>query len=171
MISNILSSLSDASLISETRSWETDRVFAEQKSRQTAWRVAGASMGIAALSVAALAAVVPLKTVEPYVVRVDNSTGVVDVIRSLKGGDTTYNEAINKFFAQAYVRAREGYFRETSDVNYRTVGLLSGNVEQQRYFDFFTPKNSQSPLNVYGKYAKVNITIKSTSFIKPLTAP
>ncbi len=156
--------------LDETRSWETDRVHAEQKSRQIAWRVAGASMAIAALSVFAVAGLVPLKTVEPYVVRVDNTTGVVDVMRSLKGGDTTYNEAINKFFAQTYVRAREGYFREISDVNYKTVGLLSGNVEQQRYFDFFTPKNSQSPLNIYGKYAKVNITIKSTSFIKPNVA-
>ena len=57
-----------------------------------------------------------------------------------------------------------------ADVNYKAVGLLSGNTEQQRYFDYFTPKNPQSPLVVYGKYAKVNITIKSTSFIKPNVA-
>src|SRR3990167_6657253 len=146
--------------VSEVRSWETDRVHTEQKSRQLAWRVAGVSLLLACLCVGAVAALVPLKTVEPYVIRVDNSTGVIDVVHALKGGDTTYNEAVNKYFAQLYVRAREGYFREIADVNYRTVGLLSGNTEQQRYFDYFTPKNPQSPLVVYGKYAKVNITIK-----------
>jgi len=156
--------------VSEVRSWETDRVHAEQKSRQTAWRIAGVSLLLACLCVGAVAALVPFKTVEPYVIRVDNTTGVVDVVHALKGGDTTYNESVNKYFAQIYVRAREGYFREVADVNYRTVGLLSGNIEQQRYFDFFTPKNPQSPLVVYGKYAKVNITVKSTSFIKPNVA-
>jgi type IV secretion system protein VirB8 len=156
--------------VSEVRSWETDRVHTEQKSRQLAWRVAGVSLLLACLCVGAVAALVPLKTVEPYVIRVDNSTGVIDVVHALKGGDTTYNEAVNKYFAQLYVRAREGYFREIADVNYRTVGLLSGNTEQQRYFDYFTPKKPQSPLVVYGKYAKVNITVKSTSFIKPNVA-
>ena len=156
--------------LSEVQSWETDRVHMEQKSRQTAWRVAGVSLFLACLCVGAVAALVPLKTVEPFVVRVDNTTGVVDVVHTLKGGDTTYNESVNKYFAQIYVRAREGYFREMADVNYKAVGLLSGNTEQQRYFDYFTPKNPQSPLVVYGKYAKVNITIKSTSFIKPNVA-
>lgn len=156
--------------LSEVQSWETDRVHAEQKSRRTAWRIAGVSLALSCLAVSAVAVLVPLKTVEPYVIRVDNTTGVVDIVHSLKGGDTTYNESINKYFAQVYVRAREGYFRETADVSYRTVGLLSGHVEQQRYFDYFNPKNSQSPLVVYGKYAKVNITVKSTSFIKPNVA-
>mgnify|MGYP002661226495 CR=1 FL=1 len=156
--------------LSEVQSWETDRVHMEQKSRQTAWRVAGVSLFLACLCVGAVAALVPLKTVEPFVVRVDNTTGVVDVVHTLKGGDTTYNESVNKYFAQIYVRAREGYFREMADVNYKAVGLLSGNTEQQRYFDYFTPKNPQSPLVVYGKYAKVNITIKSASFIKPNVA-
>lgn len=152
------------------QSWETDRVHAEQKSRRTAWRITGVSLVLSCLAVSALAVLVPLKTVEPYVIRVDNTTGIVDIVHSLKGGDTTYNESINKYFAQVYVRAREGYFRETADVSYRTVGLLSGNTEQQRYFDFFNPKNSQSPLVVFGKYTKVNITVKSTSFIKPNVA-
>ena len=156
--------------LSEVQSWETDRVHMEQKSRQTAWRVAGVSLFLACLCVGAVAALVPLKTVEPFVVRVDNTTGVVDVVHTLKGGDTTYNESVNKYFAQIYVRAREGYFREMADVNYKAVGLLSGNTEQQRYFDYCTPKNPQSPLVVYGKYAKVNITIKSASFIKPNVA-
>jgi len=39
-------------------------------------------------------------------------------------------------------------------------------VEQQKYYDAFTPKNTQSPINVYGPYAKVKVRIKSTSFIK-----
>lgn len=156
--------------VSEVQSWETDKVFQEQASRKLAWRVAGATTIIAILAVGSLAALIPLKTVEPYVIRVDNTTGIVEVVNTLKGGNTNYDESVNKYFAQIYVRAREGYFRETADVSYQAVGLLSANLEQQRYFDFFNPKNPLSPLVVYGKYAKVNISIKSTSFIKPNVA-
>lgn len=45
--------------LSEVQSWETDRVHMEQKSRQTAWRVAGISLLLACLCVGAVAALVP----------------------------------------------------------------------------------------------------------------
>ena len=50
------------------------------------------------------------------------------------------------------------------------MGILSNGVEQQKYFAEFNPKNPQSPLNVYGAYAKVKIDIQSTSFINPNVA-
>jgi type IV secretory pathway component VirB8 len=31
---------------------------------------------------------------------VDNSTGVVDVVNSVKDGDTNYEESVNKYFTQ-----------------------------------------------------------------------
>ena len=37
------------------------------------------------LALVAVAGLTPMKTVEPFVIRVDNSTGVVDVVPVLKG--------------------------------------------------------------------------------------
>lgn len=156
--------------LAEARSWETDKVLSERKSRRTAWIVAAAATAVAFTEAVALGALVPLKQVEPYVIRVDNSTGIVDVVNALPDGKTNYEEAINKYFTQKYVKYREGYSRALAEDYYYNVGLMSGTVEQQRFFQFFTPKNPLSPLNVYGEHAKVHVTIKSTSFISPTVA-
>ena len=154
----------------EARTWETDKVQEIEKSRKIAWRVATASSTVAFASVMAVAMLTPLKTVEPYVIRVDNSTGIVDVVESLRDGETNYDEAINKYFTQWYVRYREGYSKELAEDYYSYVGILSSGPEQLKYYDFFNPKNKLSPLIVYGEYAKVKIRIKSTSLINPNVA-
>ncbi|MEY3201043.1 MAG: hypothetical protein RIR70_593 [Pseudomonadota bacterium] len=156
--------------LQEARSWETDKIEEIERSRKMAWRVAIASGGIAFVSVLALAALTPLKQVEPFVIRVDNSSGIVDVVAPLKDGKQNYDEAINKYFTQWYVRYREGYSKELAEDYYTTVGLMSAPQEQQKYYEWFNPKNPQSPLNLYSNYAKVKIHIKGTSFIKPTVA-
>lgn len=152
--------------LKEARSWETDRVRQSEKSRRIAWRIAALSATVALMSVIAVAMLAPLKSVEPFVIRVDNSTGIVDVVAGLADGQATYAEAINKYFAQSYVRYREGYSKELAEDYYHRTGLMSGSVEQQKYYQSFNPKNASSPLNIHGDYAKVRVRIKSTSFIR-----
>lgn len=151
----------------EARSWETDKVREIEKSKKIAWRVASASAVIAFVSVLSVAMLTPLKSVEPYVIRVDNSTGIVDVVKAMDGSKTNYDEAVNKYFTQWYVRYREGYSKDLAEIYYANVGIMSVGHEQQKYFAYFNPKNPLSPLNAYGAYAKVKIRVKSTSFIKP----
>lgn len=156
--------------MAEARTWETNRVKDLEKSEKRAWWVAGAFGVIGAAAVVAVSALAPLKEVEPFVIRVDNSTGIVDIVQSLKNGQTLYDEEVNRYFTQWYVRYREGYSKELSEDYYRSVGLMSNTAEQQKYYEWFQPKNPLSPLNVFGPYAKVKIEIKGTSFIKPNVA-
>lgn len=153
--------------LEEARSWETHRVLESDRSKRTAWRVAFAACVVATVSVFGISIMGPLKKVEPYVIRVDNNTGVVDIVSALKDQKTNYDEAMNKFFVQRYVRYRESYSHQLASEYYTNVGLMSGNAEQQRYFAYFNPKNAESPINVYQNFATVKVTIKSTSFIKP----
>lgn len=152
--------------LAEARSWETDKIKELKSSKKTAWRVATGACVVAVLSVGAVFALTPLKETEPYVVKVDNSTGIVEVVSALKDTKLTYDESLNKYFTQWYVRYREGYTRELAPDYYVNVGYLSSTNEQRRYYDWFTPKNPLSPLKQYGDKAKVRITIKGTSFIK-----
>ena len=156
--------------LKEARSWETDRVIQTEKSRKVAWRIAVISAAVALVSVLAVVMLTPLKSVEPFVIRVDNSTGIVDTVSGLDEARENYTEAINKYFTQWYVRYREGYSKELAESYYHNTGLMSVSGEQQRYHQFFNPKNASSPLNVYGDHARVNIRIKSTSFINPNVA-
>lgn len=155
---------------SEAKSWESNRVSQLERSTRTAWWVAIAGGVIGLASVIAVAGLTPLKQTELRVIRVDNATGIVDVVNALKDGKENYEEAVNKYFIQWYVRYREGYAKDLAEEYYYATGLMSGSIEQQRYFDGFNPKNPRSPINVFGQYAKVKIAIKSTSFISPTVA-
>ncbi len=153
--------------LAETQSWETDRFEQNEKSKRLAWRLAGASWVLTFVAVTGLAIMGPMTRVVPYVIRTDQSTGVVDIVSALTDQKTNYDEAMNKFMVQRYVRYREGYSNKLASEFYNNVGLMSSTQEQQRYFAWFNPKNPMSPLNVYQAFANVKITMKSTSFIKP----
>lgn len=153
--------------LSEARSWETDKVKTLEKSKKTAWIIACIAISLSFLAVLAVAMLSPLKSVEPYVVRVDSATGAVDIVTALTGEPTKYDEAVNKYFLQNYVRWREGYSKDLASEFYNNVGLMSAGVEQKKYFDYFNPNNPQSPISLYSNQARVVVKIKGISFITP----
>src|SRR3546814_8784359 len=55
-------------------SWERDKLAAAERSKKLAWVVAGVAGALATAGVVAVAALTPLKTVEPYVITVDRNT-------------------------------------------------------------------------------------------------
>lgn len=158
-----------ANYLAEAKSWETDKVRMSQKSAKTAWWVAIAASVLAFISVVTVAILGPQKTVIPFVIRVDNTTGVVDVISAIKDGKSTYDEVLNKYNLQWYVRWREGYSKYLIDEYYKNVAIMSAAEEQSRYGSLFSINNPQSPLKIYSS-SLVTIKIKSTSFINENTA-
>ena len=156
-----------AKYLVEARSWESDKVRSQEISKRTAWTVAIVASILAIVSVVTVALLTPVQRVEAYVVRVDSSTGQVNVVRPLSNGDTTYDEAINKYFTQWYVRWREGFIQERAPEFYNNVGILSSSAEQARYLKQYDPSSQASPLNVYKNFGRSVITIKSTVLDKP----
>jgi type IV secretion system protein VirB8 len=150
----------------EAQSWETNRLLQAEKSRKLAWIVASVASAIACIAVVAVVGLTPLKRTELRIVRVNDTTGAVDVLNEIPNARTTYDEAINRYFAGQYVRLREGYTRKLADEYYTGVGIMSAGAEQRRYGEWFSPKNPQSPLNVYGDNARIKVHIKGYSFIK-----
>jgi type IV secretion system protein VirB8 len=155
----------------EAKRWDEDRLAAAVRSKRLAWSVAAGAMVLATVSVFAVAALTPLKTVEPFVVRVDRATGAVDVMTGLKGErQLTYDEAVTKYFLGAYVRAREGWLPQAAEQNFRQVSIMSTPAEQQRWGDAFRPTNPQSPQIVWGDQAQSLIDIRAISFVSPKVA-
>lgn len=156
------------SYFAEARSFDHDRLRAAQRSRRLAWAAAAGAGALAAAAMAAVAALTPLKTVEPYVVRVDRTSGAVDVVTGLKGSrDLTYEEAVTKSFLATYVRARESWLAPAAEANFRQVAVMSTPAEQQRWADHFRPSNPQSPQTAFGPAAEVVATVRAISFIAP----
>lgn len=155
----------------EARRWDQDRLQAALRSKRLAWTVAALSGGLAIAAVAAVAALAPLKTVEPFVVRVNQTTGSVDVMTGLKGeSDVTYNEAVSKYFLGQYVRAREGYLPAAAEENFRQVSISSTPEEQQRWADFYRATNSDSPQAKLGPDGVATVAIRNISFINDKVA-
>lgn len=165
-MANKIDSKNFSNYLAEARSWETDKVRMLERSRKQAWLIAIAAAVLSVLSVFALAMLSPLKTSVPYVIKVDNTTGAVEVVNSISNGKATYDEVMNKYHVQWYVRWREGYSKSLIGDYYKNVGLMSTQQEQLRYSQLISPKNPASPLNTYGDKGSAVITIKSTSFIK-----
>ena len=153
--------------LQEAKSWETSRNLALEKSRKLAWTVASVSGVLTAAAIIAVAALAPLKRTEPFLLRVNETTGAVDVVDALTDQKSNYEEAVNRYFAQRYVTYREAYSRALAEDYYYSVGVMSSVNEQKKYFEEFNPKNPNSPLTLYGEYAKVKVDVQSISFIKP----
>lgn len=153
------------SYFERARRFDQDRLVQIERSARIAWVIAIAASVLAGASIFAVAALTPLKTVEPFVVRVDNSTGIVDVVSALTSAPSTYEEAITRYFAIKYVQAREGFVWSEKEVILRTVSLLSTQAEQARFGAFYRGSNPDSPQNIYGRSATVRIRIASISLI------
>ena len=72
-----------SAIFRDARRWDEDRLASALRSRRLAWATAGVAGGLAVVAVGAVALLAPLKTVEPFVVRVDRVSGAVDVMRGL----------------------------------------------------------------------------------------
>lgn len=151
----------------EARRWDEDRLASALRSRRLAWIAAGVAGGLAVAAVGAVALLTPLKTVEPFVVRVDEATGAVDVMRGLSAeeGPVPYEEAVSKYFLAQYVRSREGYLDPAAEDAFRLVALLSAPSEQRRWADLYRGSNPESPQNLYGPDGEAIVAVRAISFI------
>lgn len=151
--------------LEEAQSWERGRIYRDQKSKRMAWRLTGVSWFITILAVGGLSVLGPLKTVKVVPVVVDRTTGIVEVTKEISDDKESYGEVVDKYFIKKYVRYRESYSQALSKHNYKAVGLMSAYAESQRYFAWFTPKNPNSPLNLYKDTATAKVTMRSVSFL------
>ncbi|WP_208436386.1 virB8 family protein [Bartonella vinsonii] len=150
--------------IKEARSFDIDRMHGMRVRMKIAMALT-VLFGLMTIALAlAVAALTPLKTVEPFVIRVDNSTGIVDTISALKDSPNDYDEAITRYFAAKYVRAREGFQATEAENNFNLISLLSSPAEQNRFAKWYAGNNPESPQNIYQNMI-VTVTIKSISFL------
>lgn len=151
----------------EARRWDQDRLASALRSRRLAWSAAAVATGLAVIATGAVAMLTPLKSTEPFVIRVDQTTGAVDVMRGLSAedGPVRYDEAVSKYFLGQYVRQREGYLDPAAEDAFRLVSILSAPAEQRRWADLFRGSNPASPQNLYGRDGEAIISIRAIGFI------
>lgn len=151
--------MEDKKLESMSLDFESSMRYMVQKSNQRAWIVAFFSVIVAVLSVIAVCLLTPLKTVEPYVVRVDNTTGMVDIITTINNKSLSMPEAVDKHFINTYVKAREGYYYDVLDKDYVLTQLLSNADVAAEYRSIYEGENARN--KKLGNIYKVEVSIIS----------
>ena len=126
----------------ESASWDHDRLLAANRSKRLAWLIAAVAGGLAITGVTAVAMLVPLKTVAPYVITVDKATGASEITSQLSGENrVSYDEAVSKYFLADYVRNREGCIPQARKEFFEGVLAMSARDEQARWIAFYGKDN------------------------------
>ncbi len=149
----------------EAGSWDADRIIELQKSRRTAWYVAGSACALSLMLGTALVMLIPLHSIEPYLVRVDSSTGIVDQVVKLRDAKTDYDEVMSKYFLRRLVTLRETYTRAQLDNSYKQAVLFTAPKARPELKQAFAFENPRGPYKRYGELGTASIQFKNISFI------
>lgn len=149
----------------EAASWDEDRVATACRSARNAWRVAGAGWICALTGGASLLLLMPLKRVDPFVVRVDNSTGIVDVVPLYSGG-IGVDQSVTRYFLTHYITICERFNFATAESDYEECGAFHAAQRNQAWSALWSKNNPASPLNVHKDGSTVRAQVESVSFFR-----
>lgn len=149
----------------EAVSWDIDRVMQTKRSERAAWWVAAAGWFCAMAGAAVLVLLVPLKGVEPFVIRVDNSTGIVDVV-PVYTGHVPMDQAVSRYFLTHYVIVCERFNMVTAESDYEECGAFHTAQRNQAWYARWNTNNPRSPLNLHKDGSSVRVEVESVSFFK-----
>ena len=154
-----------AGYLAEAQSWEADRASLRARSERRAWWVAGAGWTLALLAGVGLASLAPLKTVQPFVIRVDNSTGIVDVVPAL-GSSASMDETVTRFLLTHYVTVCERFSLPSAESDYEECGAFHGAERNQVWLAKWTPSNPDSPIHRYKDGSALRVRVKAVTFFE-----
>lgn len=144
----------------EAESWAKDQQDSQSQSRKLAWIIAGIATAIALLEAIALIVLMPLKTVQPYTLLVDKTTGYVQELNPLEPEKISGDTALTQSFLVQYVIARESFDIDSLQGNYRRVALWSAEGARSQYLN---DMQTAGPLTLYPRNAIVETRVKSVS--------
>ncbi len=147
----------------EGASWDADRGAQHGRTLRLLGVVAGAGWLCAIAGSLALRLLMPLKRVEPFVIRVDNSTGLVDVV-PVYAGAASMPQAVTRYFLDHYVSTCERFDFATAESDYQECGAFHSAAMNELWYHQWAKSNPASPLNVYRDGSTVRAQVSSVSF-------
>lgn len=153
----------DAVDLPVAESWATSVTDDLERSNRRAWTVAIIASAIALLLAIALVILLPLKTTEPYTLLVDRQTGSVEALAPLDEKLVAPDSALTRSMLVQYVTARESFFQDILQDDYRKVTLWSDSTISRDYARAMDASNPQSPLAYLPRRATIQTDVKSVS--------
>jgi type IV secretion system protein VirB8 len=149
----------------EAASWDASRLASADRATRNARRLAGLFAILAIAALLAVATLTPLKTVEPYLIRVDNTSGVIDTVPNY-AGDAPLSESVSRYLLSHYVSTCERFALAIAEQDYAECGAFHSTQRNQQWALLWTPGNPDSPVNRYRDGTTVNAEVKAVSFFQ-----
>lgn len=121
------------------------------------------SLAVSALAVGAVMGLTPLKEAVPFVQRVNDTTGAVDIITTVKNKEMHYDEVINKYWLSQYVRYRESYDWDLIQATYDATTLMSSPAVKSEFTAFYNQPNA--PHKVLKQNFKIVSKVTNIAFV------
>jgi type IV secretion system protein VirB8 len=151
-------------------SYADDRLRSAKRGQALAWTVAIAE-GIVIGGLVFAVVVQSIRPMpDPLVLREDKTTGMIDRVYDVAGGEMAATEATNRYSLWQFVRAAEGYSWPEAQQNFDTVTLMATPDVQKQVAARVNGSNPQSPQVVLGRTGQATLSWVSTTFLGPKLA-
>jgi type IV secretion system protein VirB8 len=149
----------------EAASWDADRASQAARSSRVAWSVALAAVFVAIAASCAVMLLAPLKRVEPFLIRVDGTTGLVDVV-PVYAGTAKLPEIVTRYLLTHYVEVCEQFYWSTAERDYEECGAFNSAGRNQVWATEWALSNPNSPLNLHKDGSEVSVHVLAVSFFQ-----
>jgi len=149
-----------------TKNWYKDKYQYVLVQRNMLAVAVLAALFCAAVAVFAVMQLTPHKSVEPFVIQIDDKTGIVQRVDPVTRTQFTANESIDRYFVAQYIRTRESYIPEIFRINYGTVRVMSSKDVFSRYNVLVRESNPESPAALLKRSGTRTVQFKSINFIR-----
>lgn len=151
--------------LQEAATWDADREAQRQATLRTTRWAAGAGWVCALAASAAILVMSPLKQTQPYLIRVDSASGVVDTVPVFVGSEPM-PQALTRHLLNLYVTTCERFNFATAESDYAQCGSFHGAERNQAWAAAWARANPASPLNLYKDGTTVRAQVRSVSFFE-----
>jgi len=158
----------------KSKNWYTDRYESVTVQRNILLIVTIFSLVTTIFASLSIAWLMPKKSVEPFVIQIDERTGITEVVKPMGDAEIASSDILKKYFLYKYIMARESYLNDEvrQREKYNIVRVMSENEDYNIYTKFrrsVSEANLDSPANKYPD-SIFKIKIKSILFLNQNTA-
>jgi type IV secretion system protein VirB8 len=119
-------------------------------------------------SVYAVQKLAPLKSVEPFIIQIEEKTGITQLVEPLSRSEIKATEALDNYFLWAYVRARETYHPADQRRNWDITRIMSS---PPMFADYLTSISPNNPASAAAVLAGVGTRVLSDPTVTYLNDP
>lgn len=149
----------------QEKNWYRDRFETVRLQRNVCVAFMFSFIIISVVLVIALTNLTPLKTVEPFVIRVDEKSGRTQIVQALTDRQIKSENNLIRYFVWEYIQSRESFHLATYQENYRKVSLMTDRQILEDFMKHYRSTNSENYFNVYGDSGKRTVEVESISFL------